>query len=126
MANLQQTQGQSKLTAANSTDAAQHVTPAGPELGEALMASNDSGEFTLLPGTMPGSLDDPPWFTFKCNAALSALSASLSTKSMPPIGFSWICWSVTMGSRKLSAFRPPATKFPAFRMTQMGREEEKQ
>lgn len=42
MANLQQTR----------------VNPAGPELGEALMASNDSGEFTLLPGTMPGSLDD--------------------------------------------------------------------
>jgi hypothetical protein len=59
MANLQQTRGvQGTLTAANSTDSIQHVNPAGPELGEALMASNDSGEFTLLPGTMPGSLDD--------------------------------------------------------------------
>jgi hypothetical protein len=37
---------------------AQHVTPAGPELGEVLLASNDSGDFTLLPGAMPGSLDD--------------------------------------------------------------------
>jgi anti-sigma factor RsiW len=59
MANIQQRQGsQSSIAAANSTDAAQHVNPAGPELGEVLMASNDSSEFTLLPGTMPGSLDD--------------------------------------------------------------------
>jgi hypothetical protein len=34
-----------------------HVVPAGPELGETLIASNDSGDFTLLPGTMPGTLD---------------------------------------------------------------------
>jgi hypothetical protein len=59
IANMQQTRGgQSTVTAANSTGGAQHVNPAGPELGEVLMASNDSGEFTLLPGTMPGSLDD--------------------------------------------------------------------
>jgi len=59
MANMQQTQnGRSTISAVNATDAAQHVTPAGPELGEVLMASNDSSEFTLLPGTMPGSLDD--------------------------------------------------------------------
>jgi hypothetical protein len=38
--------------------AANHVAWAGPELGETLMASNDSGDFTLLPGTMPGTLDD--------------------------------------------------------------------
>ena len=36
----------------------QHVKPAGPEFGEVLVASNDSSEFTLLPGTMPGSLED--------------------------------------------------------------------
>jgi hypothetical protein len=35
-----------------------NVAPAGPELGETLVASNDSGDFTLLPGTMPGTLDD--------------------------------------------------------------------
>jgi hypothetical protein len=34
------------------------VTPAGPELGELLVASNSSDEFTLLPGTMPGFLGD--------------------------------------------------------------------
>ena len=32
------------------------VTPAGPELGEVLLASNSSDEFTLLPGSMPGFL----------------------------------------------------------------------
>jgi len=37
---------------------ANHIPAAGPELGETLVASNDSDEFTLLPGTMPGSLDD--------------------------------------------------------------------
>jgi hypothetical protein len=36
---------------------AANVKPAGPELGETLMASNETGEFTLLPGTMPGTLD---------------------------------------------------------------------
>jgi anti-sigma factor RsiW len=59
MANVQQTRGsQSRVAATNSTGSAQHVNPAGPELGEVLMAANDAGEFTLLPGTMPGSLDD--------------------------------------------------------------------
>lgn len=32
--------------------------PAGLELGETLVASNDSGEFTLLPGSLPGTLED--------------------------------------------------------------------
>ena len=34
------------------------ITPAGPELGEVLLASNDAGEFTLLPASMPGFLGD--------------------------------------------------------------------
>ncbi len=42
------------VSAANS---AAHVAATGPEMGETLMAANDSGEFTLLPGTMPGTLD---------------------------------------------------------------------
>lgn len=37
---------------------AETVAPAGPELGEVLMATNNSDEFTLLPGTMPGFLGD--------------------------------------------------------------------
>jgi hypothetical protein len=45
-------------TAANMNTHTNHVAPAGPELGETLVASNDSGDFTLLPGTMPGTLDD--------------------------------------------------------------------
>ncbi len=32
--------------------------PAGPEIGETLVASNDAGEFTLLPGSLPGTLED--------------------------------------------------------------------
>ena len=36
----------------------QKVPPAGPELGEVLVASNDSSEFTLLPASMPGFLGD--------------------------------------------------------------------
>jgi len=44
--------------AASSLDSVHHVKPAGPEFGEVLVASNDSSEFTLLPGTMPGSLED--------------------------------------------------------------------
>jgi len=34
------------------------TTPAGLELGETIVASNDAGEFTLLPGTLPGMLGD--------------------------------------------------------------------
>ena len=34
------------------------TTPAGPELGETIVASNDAGEFTLLPGSFPGMLGD--------------------------------------------------------------------
>ncbi len=32
--------------------------PAGLELGETLVASNDTGDFTLLPGSLPGTLED--------------------------------------------------------------------
>jgi len=32
--------------------------PAGPEIGETLVASNDASEFTLLPGSLPGTLED--------------------------------------------------------------------
>ncbi|HXR32629.1 MAG TPA: hypothetical protein VN830_02905 [Verrucomicrobiae bacterium] len=34
------------------------TVPAGPELGETIVASNDAGEFTLLPGSLPGMLGD--------------------------------------------------------------------
>jgi len=34
------------------------TTPSGPELGETIVASNDAGEFTLLPGSLPGLLGD--------------------------------------------------------------------
>lgn len=35
-----------------------NVIPPGPEMGEVLVAANDSEEFTLLPGSMPGFLGD--------------------------------------------------------------------
>ncbi|HEY2117619.1 MAG TPA: hypothetical protein VGH37_00420 [Candidatus Acidoferrum sp.] len=34
------------------------ISPAGPELGEVLVAANNSEDFTLLPGSMPGFLGD--------------------------------------------------------------------
>ena len=34
------------------------TTPAGPELGETIVASNEAGEFTLLPGSLPSMLGD--------------------------------------------------------------------
>ena len=58
LARQQPLAGQSQVAAVNPTSSVHHVNPGGPELGEVLMASNDSSEFTLLPGTMPGSLDD--------------------------------------------------------------------
>jgi hypothetical protein len=42
----------------NASVSGQTVKPAGPELGEVLIASNDSSEFTLLPASMPGFLGD--------------------------------------------------------------------
>jgi hypothetical protein len=50
--------GQNSAVVANAVNSAPRIAPAGPEFGEVLLASNDSGEFTLLPGTMPGSLED--------------------------------------------------------------------
>lgn len=34
------------------------ATAAGPEIGETLVASNDAADFTLLPGSLPGTLED--------------------------------------------------------------------
>jgi hypothetical protein len=48
-----QTHSQQSNTPVTST-----VPPAGLELGEVMVASNNSGEFTLLPASMPGFLGD--------------------------------------------------------------------
>lgn len=48
----------SRVNKGGSDLAAAHVLAAGPELGETLIASNDYGDFTLLPGSMPGTLDN--------------------------------------------------------------------
>jgi hypothetical protein len=49
--------GSQQSIAAGMTKSAK-VNPAGPELGEVLVAANSSEEFTLLPGSMPGFLGD--------------------------------------------------------------------
>jgi len=49
---VQKTATNTNATQGNGTE------PAGPELGEALVASSDAGEFTLLPGSLPGMLGD--------------------------------------------------------------------
>jgi anti-sigma factor RsiW len=68
-----------RLVEVNSLASAHHVNAAGPELGEVLMASNDSTEFTLLPGTMPGSLEDATVVHVQMQrAALGALGLTVN------------------------------------------------
>ncbi len=43
---------------ARAGSAREKVVPAGPELGEVLVAANDTSDFTLLPASMPGFLSD--------------------------------------------------------------------
>ncbi len=55
--------GNGQGSTASAVNSAQNLNmnktkPAGPELGEAIVASNDGGEFTLLPGSLPGMLGD--------------------------------------------------------------------
>jgi len=55
--------GNGQGTTASAVNSARGVdmnktVPAGPELGETIVASNDAGEFTLLPGSLPGMLGD--------------------------------------------------------------------
>jgi len=52
------TNGTTPATSTSSGQGVDRAALAGPELGETLQASNDAGEFTLLPGSMPGALDD--------------------------------------------------------------------
>lgn len=49
---------QSTVTPGTSIQSAANITPAGSELGEVLVASNSSGDFTLLPGSMPPVPED--------------------------------------------------------------------
>ncbi len=58
MANQKTNTGQYLAAARDSTESVPAVTSAAAEPGEVLVATNDSSDFTLLPGTMPGSLDD--------------------------------------------------------------------
>jgi hypothetical protein len=43
---------------AGSGGAGKSVVASGPEIGETLIAANNSDEFTLVPGNMPGDFDD--------------------------------------------------------------------
>jgi hypothetical protein len=55
------------------------TTPAGPELGEAIVAANDAGEFTLLPGSFPGMLEDATVVRVQMQrGALSALGLTVN------------------------------------------------
>jgi len=51
----------------------------GPEVGETLIASNDSGDFALLPGTIPEELDDSTVIRVQMQrGALTALGLSVN------------------------------------------------
>ena len=53
--------------------------PAGPELGETIIAANDAGEFTLLPGSFPGVLEDATVVRVQMQrGALSALGLTVN------------------------------------------------
>jgi predicted anti-sigma-YlaC factor YlaD len=67
------------VTNTNSTHGASSALLAGPELGETLVASSDSGEFTLLPGSMPGLLEDAAVVRVQMQrGALSALGLTVN------------------------------------------------
>jgi anti-sigma factor RsiW len=87
------------------TTSAQHVSPAGPELGEALVASNDSTEFTLLPGTMPGSLEDATVVHVQMQrAALGALGLTVNEEH----AMDWIQLDLLVGEDG----QPQAVRLP--------------
>jgi hypothetical protein len=52
------TNGYSQPADSRSSGNSPKVQPAGPELGEVLVAANDTSDFTLLPASMPGFLGD--------------------------------------------------------------------
>lgn len=55
------------------------TTTAGPELGERIVAANDAGEFTLLPGSFPGMLEDATVVRVQMQrGALSALGLTVN------------------------------------------------
>jgi hypothetical protein len=74
LANKQAGSQRPNLQGNNST-----VAPGGPELGEVLVASNNSEEFTLLPGSMPGLSDDTTVVHVQMQrAALGALGLTVN------------------------------------------------
>jgi anti-sigma factor RsiW len=73
-----------KVSAPSGVNSAQGVnlnktTPAGPELGETIVAANDAGDFTLLPGSLPGMLEDATVVRVQMQrGALSALGLTVN------------------------------------------------
>jgi predicted anti-sigma-YlaC factor YlaD len=94
-----------QLVEVNSAASAHHVNPAGPELGEVLMASNDSTEFTLLPGAMPGSLEDATVVHVQMQrAALGALGLTVNEEH----AMDWIQLDLLVGEDG----QPQAVRLP--------------
>jgi anti-sigma factor RsiW len=81
-ADVAHTQGTAVQTAAsqgNSDQFSKGITPAGAELGDVLVASNDSGDFTLLPGSMPPAPEDATVVRVQMQrAALGALGLTVN------------------------------------------------
>ncbi len=97
---------QQETIAANSTNAARHVTAAGPELGEVLMASNDLGDFTMLPGSMPDSLEDATVVHVQMQrGALGALGLTVNEEHATD----WIQLDLLVGNDG----QPQAVRLPA-------------
>jgi hypothetical protein len=82
------------------------IAPAGPELGEVLVAANSSDEFTLLPGNMPGFLGDATVVHVQMQrAALSALGLTVNEEHAGD----WIQVDLLLGDDG----QPQAVRLPA-------------
>lgn len=63
----------------NSGPSSESTTPVGSDLGEVLVASTDSGDFTLLPGSMPPAPEDATVVRVQMQrAALGALGLTVN------------------------------------------------
>jgi hypothetical protein len=96
----------------NPSQGPQGGTPVGSELGEVLVASNASGDFTLLPGSMPPAPEDATVVRVQMQrAALGALGLTVNEEHAGD----WIQVDLLVGDDGL----PQAVRLP-----QSGREEE--
>ena len=90
---------------ANSGQPLKSFVPGGPELGEVLLASSASGDFTLLPGSMPPSLEDATVVRVQMQrAGLSALGLTVNEEHAAD----WIQVDLLVGDDGL----PQAVRLP--------------